>query len=151
MPVTVWPVTLAATMERFGRLLLVIATVIGVAALHTIGHASVTTPDHHDRVVAAADLTAVTIAATPKPADDNGCDGDGCTHPVAGSAAQDASAWWDVCMAVLTVLAGALASGPSTAVRTAPVILLTHARRRSPAARIRSVGLALAAAAVSRT
>jgi len=139
----------AATIERFGRLLLLVATVIGVAALHTIGHASVTDFDHHGGVVVAADQPAVTIAAAPAPTDDGGCDGDGCTHQVGGSAAApDTSAGWDVCVAVLTDLAGE----PSPALlRTAPRVPLTRARRRTSNAPIQPVGLALATAAVSRT
>ena len=150
MPATVWAVIpAAATIERFGRLLLLVATVIGVAALHTVGHASLTSLDHHDRAVVVVDLSAVTIAAAPAPADDGGCDGDGCTHPVPGpAAAADQSAWWDACVAVLTVLTG----GPSPAVlRIAPQVTLRHARRRTPHAPIPPLGLALATTAVRRT
>jgi hypothetical protein len=141
-----------AVRERFARLLLLAVTALGVAALHTIGHAAITNLDHHPALRAA--VTAVVVAA-PISSDDDGCAGDGCTHDAAGPAdAGDSSRWWEVCIAVLGVLAlGAFAVGVGGLARRGDAMTGPAGRRRPPPrpAALPALGLALAAGAVLRT
>lgn len=135
--------------EHLARLLLLTCTVLGVAALHTIGHAALSELDHQDRVAAAA-----ATVVTADTGDVGGCDGDGCAHnaaaPVGGT---NTSRWWDVCVAVLSVLAvGWLAAGmcmrAHNAARSAGI---TTWRPPPGTARGPSMGLALTTAVVLRT
>ena len=144
------PVTSApAVGERLARLLLLALTVLGVAALHTIGHAGITELDHHPSLAAAAATAAAAVSA-PIPGDRDGCEGDGCTHQVAMPAgAGDTSRGWQVCLAVLSVLAiGALASGLRWR-GCGPAVGATERRRPPP--HTTALGLTLAVGAVLRT
>ena len=135
--------------EHLARLLLLACTVLGVAALHTIGHAALSGLDHHDRVAAAA-ATVVTVNA----GDLGGCDGDGCAHNTAAPAGgTDTSRWRDVCVAVLSVLAvGWLAAGLCMRARNETRSAGTRTWRPPPGiARGPSMGLALSTVAVLRT
>ena len=132
--------------QRLTRLLLLVVTALGVAALHTVGHASIVESAHHPVLRA---TTAVVVAA-PIPGDRDGCDGDGCTHLAAVPANSHTSRWWEACIAVLSVLAlGALAWRPRRRIRGA----VEAAPRRPPPSRkaARSLGLALATGTVLRT
>jgi len=92
-------------------MLLLACTVLGLAALHTIGHAGVTGPERHHPAltgVAAAVVPASAVVAAVVPGGAGGCDGDGCLHHGAGPGeAADTSRSWDACLAILGVLAGA--------------------------------------------
>jgi len=142
-------VTSAGTIRgHLARLLLLACTVLGLAALHTIGHAGVTGPERHHP--ASASVVAAVIQGEA-----GGCAGDGCPHHDArpGEAA-DTSRSWDVCLAILSVLAGAALVlrlfGRGRAVSTrAPV----SSRWRPPPgpARVRPTGLLLVTAVVLRT
>lgn len=140
----------AAIIGRLTRLLLLACTVLGVAALHTIGHAAAGDTGQHTTVASSA----VSVASiVPVDTDGHGgCDGDGCDHQsITPSDAHDNSRMWDVCVAVLSVLAlGLLAAATSSAhiglartrwTRWRPPPLLPHRR----------VGLALTTVAVLRT
>lgn len=84
-------------MQRVARLILLFCTVFGVAALHTIGHAAVMDTDQH----AAAQAPYVVSAID----DDDGCDGDGCTHQlVMPGNGRDGSQRWEACLADLSTL-----------------------------------------------
>jgi putative copper export protein len=145
--------TAVATIGRIARLLLLACTLLGLTALHTIGHAAVTGADHPAAAVSAADSGLVLIAAAPRDAD--GCGNDGCTHEsVMPGGAHDTNQRWDVCVAVLSVLAVGIllaallliatrSRGPTPARRWPP--------RTSRISRTPPFGLALTAIAVART
>jgi len=134
--------------EHLARLLLLACTVLGVAALHTIGHAALGGLDHHDR--AAAAITVVTADA----GDFGGCDGGGCAHnaaaPIGGA---DTSRWRDVCVAVRSGLAvGWLAAGLCMRAHSVAPAAGTRMWRPPPrTARGPSMGLALTTVAILRT
>jgi hypothetical protein len=138
---------------RLARLLLLACTVLGVAALHTIGHAAVGAPDHHNIVTVSAPVLPGTPIAQLVPGEHGGCDGDGCDHQaIAPGNADDSSRWWEVCVAVLSVLAlGALITAAALGGRLAPTLTTWVTRRPPPAARRRPVGLTLTALVVLRT
>jgi len=133
---------------HLARLLLLACTVLGVAALHTIGHAGVTGPGRHHPASAS-------VAAAVVPGEAGGCDGDGCPHHAAGPGeAADTSRWWDACLAILSVLAGAaLVLRLSGRVRAGAARAAVPFRWRPPPrpARVRPTGLLLVTAAVLRT
>jgi len=94
------------------------------------------------------------VIGAPAPGDRDGCDGDGCTHlaamPISGS---HTSRWWEVCVAILSVLAlGALALRARWRTRGVVGVVDLTPRRPPPSTRVtRPLGLALAAGAVLRT
>jgi hypothetical protein len=136
--------------QRLARLLLLAVTALGVAALHTIGHAAIAGPAHHPALQAA---TAV-VVGVPISGDRDGCDGDGCTHQAAMPASGGhTSRWWEACVAVLTVLAlGALALLARWRTYRATGAVGVAPRRPPPPTRAaRPLGLALATGAVLRT
>jgi hypothetical protein len=151
---TVWPVTMAVRIRgRFARLLLLACTVLGVAALHTIGHAGVRVLDHHDRLIA-VQPGAVIALAPPAPADHGGCDGDGCDHPAAApGGAGDTPRWWEICLAILGLLtAGTVVTIAALRSRGMSMAAADAVHRPPPrntgATRL---GLAMASATVLRT
>lgn len=136
----------SAVGERLVRLLLLALTVLGVAALHTLGHAAITGPEQHSRVPAVASLT-------PVLADQDGCAGDGCDHrsvmPIDNG---QGSRWWETCLAVLSILAaGIFAVALSWHTRTAAAGGAGPRRPPPRAARTLPLGLTLATVAVLRT
>jgi hypothetical protein len=93
--------TAAATTERIARLVLLACTLFGFAALHTLGHTGLS--EHHTVTVTAHDSAVVPAAS---PVDDDDCGGDGCQHAmVMPGDAYDTSSRWDVCVAILSVVA----------------------------------------------
>jgi hypothetical protein len=142
----------ATTMERLARLVLLVCTVLGVAALHTIGHAAISSAAHHDTAPAVAIVSVIPVMTAPLPAPQDDCDGDGCAHQApALTGSGQASQWWEACVAVLTVPTLAVVSaGLPLAVRVDRLALLTAAGRR-PLAEWRAIGLALTGVAVIRT
>jgi hypothetical protein len=145
-----------AAARRLARLLLVACTVIGVAALHTIGHA--TAGDEHTTIGSAtSSAVAVLIAPSSLVADttsDGGCDGDGCTHQIAlPDSGRTGSSGWEVCVAILSALAViVLAAGMH---RLFPIIRLAEVasrRRPPPFAWVTAppAGLTIAATAILR-
>lgn len=136
---------------RLARLLLLAFTVLGVAALHTIGHAAIAGPadQHH-----AAAVAGLAMVAAPSPADPDGCAGDGCTHPAAAPGSGESGRWWETCLAILgTLVLGALAAAVRGRDRTGDPGRSPTAPRRSPPSPTASpgLGLALATGAVLRT
>lgn len=145
--------TAVATTERIARLVLLACTVLGLTALHTIGHAAITGTDRPAAILSAAEPGLVLLAAAPP--DGDGCGNDGCTHQsVMPGGAHDTSQRWEVCVAVLSVLAvGVLLAA----------LLLIAALGRAPAAEADrppctrqislapAFGLALTTVAVVRT
>jgi len=149
--VTVCRVTAApAVGERLARLLLLALTALGVAALHTIGHAAFTDRSHHPARQGIATVAA-TVVSAPVPGDRDGCDGDGCTHQVALPAGTgQTSRWWEVCAAILSLIAiGALVAGLRW--RTGGGGPAASTERRRPPPLTRALGLTLAVGAVVRT
>jgi hypothetical protein len=149
----------ATTIERLARLVLLVCTVLGVAALHTVGHAAISSAAHHDTAPAVATVSATpaTVSATPVmtaplPAPQDDCDGDGCAHqsPALTGSGQ-ASRWWEACVAVLTApTLAVLSAGLPLAMRVERLTLLPAAGHR-PLAEWRAIGLALTGVAVIRT
>lgn len=136
---------------RLARLLVLVCTVLGVAALHTVGHAAVTGPDHHSGATVVTDSANVSLGQVVTPGDDGGCDGDGCMHQAAAlSGSQDTSRWSDVCLAVLTVLLVGVLGTRFWTIGTARLFALKRQRRRSAVA-VRPFGLAVTAVTVIRT
>jgi hypothetical protein len=137
-----------AVSGHVARLLLLACTVLGVAALHTIGHTGLTGPGGH-RPAAASAVPAIVAG------DLGDCDGDGCLHLAAGPAgAADTSRWWEVCVAVLSALAaGALAVRLWALLRGAAVTVAGPFRWRPPprTACGPTAGLILATTVVLRT
>ncbi|WP_157437485.1 hypothetical protein [Actinoplanes subtropicus] len=154
-----------AVSDRLVRLLLLALTTLGIAALHTIGHATPTGPSHqaaplgvsqavsYDVSQAVSPAGTTVVAGAPIPDDRDGCDGDGCTHEAAMPAGTgDRSRWWDVCVAVLAVLALATLA-PAMRCRGGESTTTASGRRRPaphPVALPR-LGLTLASDAVLRT
>jgi len=100
--------------RRLVQLLLVALTVLGVAALHTIGHAGAEPPDAAGTPSPAVAVIVPVLAAVVPAAvagsgtSDDGCDGDGCTHQIAQpDRDRHGPSWWEVCLAVLSALASA--------------------------------------------
>ena len=144
-----------AAARRLARLLLVACTVIGVAALHTIGHA--TADEHTTAGSVISGAIAVLIAPSSLVADttsDGGCDGDGCTHQIALSdSGRSGSSWWEVCVAILSALAAiVLAAGMLRLFHTIRVAQVAGRRRPPPFAWVTAppVGLTIAATAILR-
>jgi hypothetical protein len=148
----------AVLVAALGRLLLIACTVIGVAALHTVGHAGVDT-DQHSAATPGAVQTALNAVVPPsvRPADtsnDNGCDGDGCTHQIAMPGdGNDSRHGWDVCLAILTLLlVTVLTAFARRRTDDAPPRPATGRRRPPPRDwACPAVGLTLASTAVVRT
>jgi hypothetical protein len=138
-------VTSAGTIRgHLARLLLLACTVLGVAALHTIGHA-LSDVDHYGRVPAVVDGA---VAALTAPGDHGGCDGDGCTHHLlAPTETGAASRWWEACLALLM-----LAVGTIMRVHTGTTSRAAIAPRPPPRTfRRPPIGLTLTAVVVLRT
>ena len=145
--------TAVATIGRIARLVVLACTLLGLTALHTIGHAAVTGGDRPAVTVSAPEPGLVFVVAAPR--DTDGCGDDGCTHEsVLPGGAHDTSQRWDVCVAVLSVLAigvllvallriAALGRDPTPARRRPP--------RTSRISRTPAFGLALTTIAVART
>jgi hypothetical protein len=145
-----------AAARQFARLLLVACTVLGVAALHTIGHAAA--GDQHgiagsatSSAIAVLNAPSSLVAATTR---DGGCDGDGCTHQIAlPDSGRGTSSSWEVCVAILNALAVAfLAAGLLRLLHTIRLALVVGRRRPPPfaCASPPPVGLTIAAAAILR-
>jgi hypothetical protein len=129
---------------RWLRLILLACTLVGLAAMHTLGHGHTDLHVRHPPMTGAA-----VVVAPPGP-----CPDDGCLAAFSGSGhREDGMGGWSVCLAILTawvvaiLLAWALGSaavGPRTRWRQAAGLM----SGRDPPDRI---GLRLAAAAVMRT
>jgi hypothetical protein len=141
--------TAATTVGRTARLALLLATALGLALMHTLGHTGVRTDPHPAMTGmttaaaagAAEMLSAVVTAAQPCP--DGHCDG----HGGHGSGA------WSACLAILTGLAViVILLWLLTAVRGGRLLPVpTVVRALSPRAPPdRTTGLTLASAAVLR-
>jgi hypothetical protein len=134
---------------RTARLVLLLATALGLALMHTLGHTGVRTDGHPAMtgmsttaaVGAAGMLSAVVAAAQPCP--DGHCDG----HGGHGSGA------WSACLAILTGLAVVvmllwlLTVVQGRRLLPVPAVLRPLSPRAPPD---RSTGLTLASAAVLR-
>ncbi|MEV0901621.1 DUF6153 family protein [Actinoplanes sp. NPDC049802] len=141
--------TAAITVGRTARLALLLATALGLALMHTLGHTGVRADSHPAMTgmstTAAADvagmLTTVVTAAQPCP--DGHCDG----HGGHGSGA------WSACLAILTGLAvivmllWLLTAVRGTRLLPVPAVLRALSPRAPPD---RTTGLTLASAAVLR-
>jgi disulfide bond formation protein DsbB len=104
---------------RIARLLLLVCTLFGLAAMHTIGHGGVDHVSHHDKpqaavvdpmaaavgsmpVAAVAGRTLAAVDAAPIPSAADGCDcGHGAMQPLGGGG----MAGWGLCVAVVGALA----------------------------------------------
>ncbi|TDB73908.1 hypothetical protein [Micromonospora sp. KC723] len=156
----------AATTGWWARLLLFAATLLGLAAMHTIGHGTHTgnhpaghavAPEHADRFGAVDALPAVFAGAVPVSVVAVDCPGGGCPDPAALPAGDPGGSpsGWSVCLAVLGALTMAvllvLLLLPG---RDRPGIGARRPAVRSPGPRAppgRPVGLRLATVSVLRS
>lgn len=138
--------------HRLARLLLVACTALGLAALHTIGHAALDGTAPPSPASAAAAVAPGFVAGGDTSGD--GCDGDGCTHHIAPlDRDRHSGAWWEVCLAILSALVVASAAGMTPrATSPRPPVTAGGQRRPPPGARRRPpAGLIVATTAVLRT
>jgi hypothetical protein len=144
-------VTSADTLrERLGRLLLLACTVLGVAMLHTIGHALADVDG--PALVQAGVVSAAPVLTASVPGDHGGCDGDGCGHhTLMPTESSDTSRWWQACLALIILVFGAFSARARRPVRAVAVGGLRAGRRRPPWATRPLVGLTVATVAVLRT
>jgi hypothetical protein len=139
----------AMTIGRTARLVLLVATVLGLAGMHTLGHGGPHVPAAGAHHVASASMVA-------DPAPDDACAGDGCDlvmwHP--GQSHPDMP-MWEVCLAVLVGLAVLAMAAALMRVRRTPASgALGHGYTVRPLARgptALPVGLTLATVSVLRT
>ncbi|WP_045740338.1 hypothetical protein [Actinoplanes rectilineatus] len=142
----------AATTERLARLVLLLCTLFGFAALHTVGHAAVS--EHHT-VTFTTTASGPAFVSAASPVDDDDCGGDGCTHTVAMPAdAYGGSSRSDVCVAILSVIAIGVLLGARLLMGLADRASAADGRqlvRTSRSSRRPAWGLAVTAVAVMRT
>jgi hypothetical protein len=107
----------AAVVGRVARLVLLACTLLGLAAMHTIGHSAVGHgAGHYDEVgdpptSAAEVLGAMAQAAGGTPdllAALDGCAGDGCAHAALMPSGDGGMGGWELCVAVLSAFAVAV-------------------------------------------
>ncbi|SBT51296.1 hypothetical protein GA0070611_5113 [Micromonospora auratinigra] len=94
---------------RLVRLLLLFCTLVGLTAMHTLGHGAHAPADHpaHVRTGHAADRHPAVVPPAMEPMSD--CAGDGCRARLLPlGEAGGAPSGWDVCLAVLGAFAVAL-------------------------------------------
>ncbi|MER7008314.1 DUF6153 family protein [Dactylosporangium sp. NPDC000555] len=144
---------------RSARLALLLATLLGLTAMHTLGHQGPRPAGGHEHPATTAGATAEHTASAPLMAVltlAGACAADGCGAPLAGPAGgHGGMSDWSVCLAVLVAFAVLLLA-----------VALLHARRGTAAAAARArvprrcgprappprpVGLTLAAVSVLRT
>lgn len=95
---------------RTARVLLLLATLVGLAAMHTLGHgtaahAAMTPMPVHGTTAAMAAQVKHAAMAAPAEAVPGGCAGGHCARLLVPPARHTAGLdWWDVCVAVLTAL-----------------------------------------------
>ncbi|MER7274581.1 DUF6153 family protein [Dactylosporangium sp. NPDC000244] len=143
---------------RTARIALLLATLLGLTAMHTLGHAGPHLPDGHQHVPAAEHVaTMPVLSAVNTAALDalTGCAGDGCAMLLTGSGHDHGGMdGWAICLAVLVAFA----------VIVLVAMLLTRRRANASPARPRATrragprappprpfGLTLATVSVLRT
>jgi Family of unknown function (DUF6153) len=90
------------TTGRAARLLLLLGTILGLAAMHTLGHAGMAATDHHAvNHHAGAAMTAPSMSMSISMAAAHECAGEHCP----GGSGHHGLDGWSVCLAVLTGLA----------------------------------------------
>ncbi|AEV81228.1 hypothetical protein ACWT_0216 [Actinoplanes sp. SE50] len=154
--VAVWRRGRVAAVWRLLRLLLIAGTALGVATLHTLGHTDVGLDEHRMFPLGGGQALTTTVAVLPgiqiaAADDDGGCDGDGCTQSALVGTSREAWHSWQVCQAILSPVAVAVAV---TATRPTPIAgsRRPSAHQRTPVGQARApVGLTLASTAVLRT
>ncbi|WP_204299577.1 DUF6153 family protein [Actinoplanes campanulatus] len=139
--------TAATTVGRTARLALLLATALGLALMHTLGHAGVRADPRPamtgtaSTAAGAAEMLTAVVAAQPCP--DGHCDGHG---------GHDSGAW-SACLAILTGLAvivmllWLLTAARDQRLLPVPTVLRALSPRAPPD---RTTGLTLASAAVLR-
>lgn len=142
---------------RTARLMLLLATLLGLAAMHTLGHHGPhVTPGHHDRhpaagvVMSAAGIVMSDAGVVMSAAEACGC-GAILAAPMPGG---DGTGGWDVCLAVLVAFAVLLLA--AVLLRASRAAATAHQPGRSGSVRPRGppagrVGLLLATVSVLRT
>lgn len=105
-----------AVIGRTARLVLLLCTLFGLAAMHTIGHGGVDHASHHEQSQAvAAGVTLAMSSAAP-----DGC----CSHAAELPMRGGGMGSWDLCVAVLSAFA--------VAVLLAALLLIAVGGRRPP-------------------
>ena len=107
----------AAVVGRVARLVLLACTLLGLAAMHTIGHSAAGhRAGHHDEVghppIHAAEILGVMAQAAGGAEDllagSDGCAGDGCVHAALMPSGDGGMGGWELCVAVLSAFAVAV-------------------------------------------
>ena len=142
-----------AASGRIARLVLLACTLVGLAAMHTVGHGAVTqSPPRTVAVRSAIGSVVAVVTATRASRDD--CGGDGCAHSGAPPTDSRGDPWWQVCTGVLTGAAGGtLLAGLLMALSirwTSPSPPVDRRRPRSGAGGLFSFGLVVTLVAVAR-
>jgi hypothetical protein len=140
---------------RTARFLLLLATLLGLTAMHTLGHGGPHGAAAHDQTAtaghtAAAASTALMMTATGR------CLSDGCEVLLTGPASgHGGMTGWDVCLAILVAFAVVLLTAALLRTRAGTGLPAArggtagHAGPRAPPPR--AVGLTLATVSVLRT
>ncbi|MGI5519914.1 DUF6153 family protein [Micromonospora sp. CA-259024] len=130
------------------RFVLLASTLIGLAAMHSLGHdpiASMRSDGGH----------ASHTAAQPAPPAAHGCDSDNCDHPSATPLGHGNAhlPGWQVCLAIVTAVGLTVALGALLLARTSHARPRQRPSRRAPSSRappVPHVGLHLASVSVLR-
>ena len=142
-----------AASGRIARLVLLACTLLGVAAMHTVGHGAVTHSPLRTVAVRSTIGSVVAVVTAARTSRDD-CGGDGCAHPGAPPGDSRGRPWWQVCTGVLTGVAGAaLLAGLLVALSTrprSPSPPVDPRRPRSGAGGLFSFGLVVTVVAVAR-
>ncbi|WP_432831337.1 DUF6153 family protein [Dactylosporangium sp. CA-092794] len=142
------------TLGRAARLALLLATLLGLTAMHTLGHAGPHLAGDH-RHPPVAEHAAVMPVAAALSAAVTGCAGGGCADMLLGSGhGHGGMDGWAVCLAVLVafaviVLTAMLLARRGATTTAAGLRAARHAGPRAPPPR--PFGLALATVSVLRT
>jgi hypothetical protein len=106
----------AAVVGRVARLVLLACTLLGLAAMHTIGHSAVGhgadrqaaghMPVDAEQTLEAMAQTVASAAASF--AESDRCAGDGCAHATLMPTGMSGMGNWELCVAVLTAFAAAI-------------------------------------------
>ncbi|MEV6924783.1 DUF6153 family protein [Dactylosporangium sp. NPDC051485] len=141
------------TVGRAARLVLLLATLLGLAAMHTLGHAGPHMIGDHRHAPAAEHSTVMPIAAVIGAV--TGCDGDDCGRLLATAGHERGGMGdWAVCLAILVAFAIVVLAAMLFTRRRASLTTARGRRARCAAPRApppRLVGLTLATVSVLRT
>nr|BFE58320.1 hypothetical protein GCM10020063_028460 [Dactylosporangium thailandense] len=140
---------------RTARIALLLATLLGLTAMHTLGHAGPHLPNGHQHAPAAEHAATMPMLSAVNTAALTGCAGDGCAVLLTGSGHDHGGMdGWAICLAVLVAFAVIVLVAMLLTRRRANASPSRHraTRRAGPRAPPpRPFGLTLATVSVLRT